>query len=314
MLSFGIELERAFSIAFWSARLAAGSARPSFAATMIARVSFEKSLPRLASAAAFLCLIDDHLLCPDIGLLPHDLEEPLVNARVVGQLRMERCHEEATLARQDRMAVELREHLDLRRRLFEPGRADEDSAERLLALSDVDVSLEAVHLPAEGVAPRAPVAETEMVAIEHDHPGARPEDRPAELPYRLVEAVQPHQPADRRRLAAGDDQPVEPVELLRQSDLDRLRAQQAQHRRVLAEVSLHGEDADRERRIHSLDGNEGYSAAGTTGAPLRRPRRPSRTSQKPSSPNARAGAHGLTCAGVAPEATSLMMLAGWPTR
>src|SRR2546423_15486889 len=66
MLSFGIEYERAFSIAFWSARLAAGSAPPSRAATMIARVSFEKSLPRFASAAPFLCLIDDHLLCPDI--------------------------------------------------------------------------------------------------------------------------------------------------------------------------------------------------------------------------------------------------------
>jgi hypothetical protein len=36
MLSFGIEYE------------------------MIARESFEKSLPRFASAAPFLCLIDDH--------------------------------------------------------------------------------------------------------------------------------------------------------------------------------------------------------------------------------------------------------------
>src|SRR5438132_9030343 len=66
MLSFGIEAALAFSTAFWSDRLAAGSAPPSRAATMIARVSFEKSLPRFASAAPFLCLIDDHLLCPDI--------------------------------------------------------------------------------------------------------------------------------------------------------------------------------------------------------------------------------------------------------
>src|SRR5215470_9304799 len=67
MLSFGMEYERAFSIAFWSARLVAGSPPPSFAATMIARASFENSLPRLASAAPFLCLIVDHLLCPDTG-------------------------------------------------------------------------------------------------------------------------------------------------------------------------------------------------------------------------------------------------------
>src|SRR4029078_2365217 len=70
MLSFGIEYERAFSIAFWSARLLAGSPPPSFAATMIARASFEKSLPRFASAAPFLCLIEDHLLCPDKAHLP----------------------------------------------------------------------------------------------------------------------------------------------------------------------------------------------------------------------------------------------------
>src|SRR5436853_7720154 len=67
MLSFGIEAAFAFSIAFCNARLPAGSGPPSFAATMIARVSLEKSLPRFASAAPFLCLIDDHLLCPDTG-------------------------------------------------------------------------------------------------------------------------------------------------------------------------------------------------------------------------------------------------------
>src|SRR5437870_5173629 len=67
MLSFGIEYERAFSTAFWRARLAAGSPPPSRAATMIARASLEKSLPRFASAAPFLCLIDDHLLCPDMA-------------------------------------------------------------------------------------------------------------------------------------------------------------------------------------------------------------------------------------------------------
>ena len=73
MLSFGIEYERAFSIAFASAMLVAGSAPPSLAATRIERESFVKSLPRLASAAPFLCLIVDHLLCPDTLLLPDEL-------------------------------------------------------------------------------------------------------------------------------------------------------------------------------------------------------------------------------------------------
>src|SRR5262245_10974919 len=106
MLSLGIEAARALSIAFWSARLAAGSGPPSLAATRSARVSFVNSWPRFASAAPFLCLIDDHLLCPDMRLLPHELQEELVHARVVGQLGMERRHEEPPLAQEHRLALE----------------------------------------------------------------------------------------------------------------------------------------------------------------------------------------------------------------
>src|SRR5215203_6183733 len=114
MLSFGIEYDFAFSTAFWSARLFVGSPPPSFAATMIARESFEKSLPRLASAAPFLCLIDDHLLCPDIRLLFDQLHEALVHAAVVRQLRVERRDEEAPLPQQHRLPLVLGEDLDLR--------------------------------------------------------------------------------------------------------------------------------------------------------------------------------------------------------
>ena len=73
MLSFGIEYERAFSIAFASAMFVAGSGPPSLAATRIDRESFVKSFPRFASAAPFLCLIVDHLLCPDTLRLPDEL-------------------------------------------------------------------------------------------------------------------------------------------------------------------------------------------------------------------------------------------------
>src|SRR5246127_2546692 len=98
MLSFGIEYERAFSIAFWSARFAPGSGPPSRVATMIARESFEKSLPRFASAAPFLCLIDDHLLCPDTHRLPYLIQEQLMHPRILRQLGMERCHEDTPVA------------------------------------------------------------------------------------------------------------------------------------------------------------------------------------------------------------------------
>src|SRR5437867_12671359 len=109
MLSFGMEYERAFSTAFCNARFAAGSPPPAFAATMIARVSFEKSLPRFASAAPFLCLIVDHLLCPDTRRLPYLIQKQLVDPRVVGQLRMERGDEDPSLPRQHGMPVESRE-------------------------------------------------------------------------------------------------------------------------------------------------------------------------------------------------------------
>src|SRR3954447_3633263 len=107
MLSFGIEAAFAFSTAFWSARLPAGSPPPSFAATMIARVSLEKSLPRFASAAPFLCLIEDHLLCPDKACLP---EKEFVKSGVVGELGMKRGDEEPPLTSEHGMTVDLGEH------------------------------------------------------------------------------------------------------------------------------------------------------------------------------------------------------------
>src|SRR5438094_6093395 len=156
MLSFGIEYERAFSIAFCSARFPAGSPPPSFAATMIARVSFEKSLPRLASAAPFLCLIVDHLLCPDTGRLPYLVQKELVDPRVVGQLGMERRDEDAAVPREHRVAVHHRQHLDSGACVLDPGRTDEDAAQRLVSVAPrriqhLEVGLEALDLAPECV-------------------------------------------------------------------------------------------------------------------------------------------------------------------
>src|SRR5580700_3071272 len=123
MLSFGIEYDLAFSIAFWSARLLAGSAPPSLAATMIERASLENSLPRLASAAPFLCLIDDHLLCPDILTLPHRVEEARVDPGVVGELRMEGDNQEPPVAGRDRVALEPGQYLHPGPDVLDPGSA-----------------------------------------------------------------------------------------------------------------------------------------------------------------------------------------------
>src|SRR5215217_276646 len=151
MLSRGIEASRAFSIAFCSARLAAGSGPPSRAATMIARVSFEKSWPRFASVAPFFRLIDAHLLCPDNARLPDSVDEELVDPRVVSELRVERSDEEAPLAEEHGLPVELGEDLHLVAGRRDPRGADEDASQWLALAGQVEVSLEAVDLAAIGV-------------------------------------------------------------------------------------------------------------------------------------------------------------------
>src|SRR3954470_6879487 len=192
MLSFGMEYERAFSIAFCSARLPPGSGPPSFAATMIARDSFEKSLPRFASAAPFLCLIEDHLLCPDTRRLPHALQEQFVHACIFRQLGMERRSEEAALAQKDGLAVVLRQHLDVGAVVAHARGANEDSAQRLLLVAQAQVGLEAGDLAAIGVAVDIDVHQSQVPAIEDDHSRASAEYRAGKRAQRLVEPVEAH--------------------------------------------------------------------------------------------------------------------------
>src|SRR5262249_26275077 len=117
---------------------------------------------------------------------------------------------------------------------------------------DRQVRLERGDLAAERVAPDGYVDEPEMVAVEHDHPRARPEHRAVEAADPLIQAVQGHQPRERRRLAPRNHQAVEAVELICLPDLDNVCAKAAQHLRVLAKVSLHGENADPERLHASM--------------------------------------------------------------
>src|SRR4051795_8449517 len=83
MLSLGIEASLAFEMASASDGLPSGSPPPSFAATVIARVSLVNSLPRRESTIAFLCLIDAHLECPDMGssLTADHVVQPFVGGR-----------------------------------------------------------------------------------------------------------------------------------------------------------------------------------------------------------------------------------------
>src|SRR3979411_3370 len=66
MLSAGMVTSRALVIARRRRKLAVASPPPSLAATAISRAILVKMAPFLASVAAFLCLIVDHLGCPDM--------------------------------------------------------------------------------------------------------------------------------------------------------------------------------------------------------------------------------------------------------
>src|ERR1700739_2006255 len=65
----------AAAIAVRSLGLESGSPPPTRAAMLISRISLVKMRPRLASVAAFLCLIVAHLECPDIACLALSLEK-----------------------------------------------------------------------------------------------------------------------------------------------------------------------------------------------------------------------------------------------
>ena len=125
--------------------------------------------------------------------------------------------------------------------------------QRDLVARELDVRLEAPHLATVCVPVDLEVCEPEMRAVEHDHPGARPEDGSSEAPDGLVEAVELGELDDRRRLAARDDETVEPFEVHGLSDFDGRRAEALERPHVLTERPLQREHADPERRLHGRE-------------------------------------------------------------
>jgi hypothetical protein len=125
---------------------------------------------------------------------------------------------------------------------LDPGGADEDRPQRLVAdPGDRQVGLEALQLTAEGVAPGAGVEESEVLGGADDQAGAGAEDRPAGLVVgaeRRLQAGRGDALDDRRALAAGDDEPVEALQLGGRADLAYFGAELAQGAGVRPEVTL----------------------------------------------------------------------------
>src|SRR5919204_2504331 len=92
-----------------------------------------------------------------------------------------------------------------------------------------------------------------MLAVDQDHARAGAEDRALEATNRLLEAVDPAEAGDRRRLAARDDEPVEADQLLGLAHLHGIGAEPLEHASVLAEVSLECENADTQALAHGTN-------------------------------------------------------------
>jgi hypothetical protein len=162
---------------------------------------------------------------------------------VVGQLGVECRGEDAALADRDRMSFVAGQHLDPRPVALDPGGANEDRAQRLVADSlDLEVGLEALQLAPEGVAARRRVDEAEVIGVADDQPGAGAEDRSSGLVVRAERRLQTGRRdalGDRRTLAAGDDEAVESLQLGRGADLGQIGGTElAQRAGVCLEIAL----------------------------------------------------------------------------
>src|SRR5918911_3647237 len=150
MLSFGTEFFFAFWIASYSVGLPIGSPPPMRAATSTFLIKRAKSLPRLASMTAFLCLVVAHFEWPDISNPPltlagpaHHRHEVPVQTGVAGELGVEGGREHVLLPNRDNPTGGRsgRDAPQCARRAaepFHPRRTDEHRVERA-AIDAVDV-------------------------------------------------------------------------------------------------------------------------------------------------------------------------------
>ena len=145
------------------------------------------------------------------------------------QLGMERGGDDVALADGDDPSVsQPGEHVDPRPDVIDDGCADEHAVDWHVAEQrHRDVGLERLTLAPEGIALHADVEQRQdrLVPVgdatrEEDHPGAGPEDRRArrgEVEDRVAQPPAIDELAHRRRLPAGQDEPVETIEVVRQA-------------------------------------------------------------------------------------------------
>ena len=278
MLSLGTEDFFAFWTASKSVGLPERSPPPVRAATSMFLISLAKSLPRLASMPAFLCLVVAHLEWPlmavplsfpasSAGLLGQvaadDVDEQRMHPAVPGQFGVEARGHQIPLAdghdpTVGRSPDDPAEDDDPLAGLLDPGRPDEDGVHRRhpsspsKAMSDSKQSTCRPKALRRTVTSRPPIGllvrrRVEQPVGEQDHPGAGAVGRQpaADGGAQRLEQPEPGGQLDhRRRLAAREDQPVDGGQLLRPPHGHRLGTLLAQGRQMLADVALQGEHPD----------------------------------------------------------------------
>src|SRR5439155_1149136 len=136
-------------------------------------------------------------------------------------------------------------------------RPNKDAGKRLATQAvDVKRRLEAVDLSAISVAADSDVEQAEPllpghpirdVLGQHDHARARRESREAaanRIAQRLEQADTLHQHGHRRALAAGKDDPIEPIEVFARAHQARARTRPFERAYMLGKGALHREDPD----------------------------------------------------------------------
>src|ERR1700753_1732912 len=135
MLSFGTDWPLALATASARVGLPAMSPPPVRAATSMVLISFAKSLLRLASTTAFLCLVVAHLEwplmnSPGLPAFSAHFEKQRVHAGVPRQLRVKRRRQPTGIPNGDATASDLCEHLHILSGTFDNGRPDENRVHR----------------------------------------------------------------------------------------------------------------------------------------------------------------------------------------
>ncbi len=179
-----------------------------------------------------------------------------------GQLGVEGDADHAAARHRDHLAAVPGQHRDALAHARHHGGADEGRAHRGPVVAPREHGLLGGRLGAERVAGHRDVQDLEGALAggrvldaggEQDQPGARAQGRQAAehgVAQRVAQPEQAQQPVHGGGLPAGQHQRVQPGELLGRLHEHGLGAELTQHRGVLGDPALQGEDADPGRGAH----------------------------------------------------------------